>query len=173
MSIQPTGEAASAAAELITARALWVIRQDAAPTAISAATRALVEGSDSEPLRELAGTPIDINAFELGELIDASLDSLGLPTSEMAKDDALVITARYFAQQVIDGRLPVREFTAWAHSVIGHAGPSLAQDIVILDDLYDGFEGGWGEEPDPMQTLERFLDASRGSVQKWAQSRGV
>lgn len=173
VSIQPTGEAASAATELITARALWVIRQDAAPAAISAATRALVEGSDSESLRELAAAPIDINAFELGELIDASLDSLGLPTSVMTKDDALVITARYFAQQVIDGRLPVREFTAWAHSVIGHEGPSLAQDIVILDDLYDGFEGSWGDEPDPMQTLERFLDASRGSVQKWAQARGV
>lgn len=171
MSIQSSGAAASAVLGLIAARALWLIRQDAAPIAISAATQALVEGSDSEPLRELAGTPIDINAFELGALIDASLNSLGLPTSEMTKDDALVITARYFAEQVIHGELPIREFTAWAHSVIGHEGPSLAQDIVTLDDLYDGFEGGWGEEPDAVLTLERFLDASDGVAQKWAQSR--
>jgi hypothetical protein len=173
MSIQPSGETASAALELIAARALWLTRQDAAPTAISAATRALVEGSDSEPLRELAGTPVDVNAFELGALIDASLNSLGLPTSEMTKDDARVITARYFAQQVIHGELAIRDFTAWAHSVIGHQGPSLAQDIVTLNDLYDGFEGGWGKEPDPLLTLEQFLDASHGAVQKWAQSRSV
>jgi hypothetical protein len=164
-----------AAVDLITAHALWLIRNnaDAAPAAISAATRALVEGYDSEPLRELAGAPTDMNAFELGALIEASLNSLGLPSSGMTRDDALVIAARYFTQKVIDGTLPVRGFTAWAHSVIGHAGPSLAQDIVELDDLYDGFDGGWGQEPDLAQTLERFIDASHDAGQKWAQSRSV
>lgn len=172
MSIELSGGAA-AALELITARALWLIKQDAAPAASSAATRALVEGLDSEPLRELAGMPTDMNAFELGALIDASLVSLGVPASGMTEDDALVLGAHYYARQVIDGRLPIREFTAWAHSVIGHGGPSLAQDIVELDDLYDAFDGGWGEKPNPTQTLERFLDASSGAVQKWVQSRSA
>jgi hypothetical protein len=110
-----------------------------------------------------------MNAFELGTLIDASVNSLGVSSSGMTREDALVIAARYFTQQVIDGTLPVRDFTAWAHSVIGHAGPSLAQDIVQLD----GFDGGWGQEPYLAQTLERFIDASHNAVQKWAQSRSA
>ncbi|WP_247041363.1 hypothetical protein [Arthrobacter rhizosphaerae] len=170
MRIQQSGGGA-AGVELITAHALWLIRHDAAATAISAATDALVEGNDSEALRELAGMPTDANAFELGALIDESLNSLDLPTSGMTEDDALVIATRHFAQQVIAGLLPIREFTAWAHSVVGHTGPSLAQEIVELDDLYDAFEGGWGEEPDATQTLERFLEASLPAVQKWAQFR--
>ncbi|MBT2586471.1 hypothetical protein [Arthrobacter sp. ISL-95] len=168
-----SGGATPAALDLIAARALWLSRQNAAPTAISAATQALVEGIDTEPIRELAGSPVNANVFELGALIDASLKSLDLPTSEMTKDDALLISARYFAQQVIHGELPIREFTAWAHSVIGHEGPSLMQDIVMLDDLYDGFEGGWGTEPDFMLTLEQFLEAAHDAGQQWALPRSI
>jgi hypothetical protein len=153
--------------ELVTARALWLIKHDAASAATSAAARALLEGHDSEPLRELAGAPIDTNVFELGELIDASLVSLGVSTSGMTEDDALVLVAHSYAQQVIDGRIQIRDFTAWAHSVIGHDGPSLARDVVELDDVYDAFDGGMGEEPDPTETLEQFLDASHAAVQKW------
>lgn len=170
MSTDPSGEA-PAVLELITARALWLVRQDAASLAISAATRALTDGLDSEPLRELAGMPRVINTFELGELIEASLDSLGVPASGMTEDDALVLGANHYARQVIGGRLAIREFTAWAHSVIGHDGPMLAQELVELDDLYDGFDGGWGEEPNSTETLERFLDASSDVVRKWIRSR--
>ena len=42
-----------------------------APTAIDAASRALVRGVDSSPLRELAGAAADMNVFGLGALIDA------------------------------------------------------------------------------------------------------
>jgi hypothetical protein len=168
-----SSEGVMLAVELIYARALWTLNQDAASAAISGATNALVEGHDSEPLRELAGAPVDLNVFELGALIESSLASLGASTVPMTEDDALVLIARSRALQVLDGRLPVRDFTAWAHSAIGHGGPAVAQDIVLLDDLYDEFERGWGGEPDPTRTLKQFLDASWGAVQKWAPPRSL
>ncbi|MFK4640158.1 hypothetical protein [Paenarthrobacter histidinolovorans] len=45
----------SAAIDPIAASALWVIRQDAATAAISAATEALVEGHDGQGLRVRSG----------------------------------------------------------------------------------------------------------------------
>ncbi|MFJ3957144.1 hypothetical protein [Arthrobacter sp. NPDC090010] len=166
MSGEPSG-AAAAVLELITARALWLIRQDAAPLAIAAAARALAAGLDGEALRELAGVPRTIGTFELGDLIEASLTSLGVPASLMTEEDSLVLGANHYARQVIGGRLATREFTAWAHSVIGHGGPEIAQEIVELDDHLDGLEVGWGESPDPLHVIEGFLDVSNSVVQKW------
>lgn len=170
MSSKPSEEPTAAVVDLVTARALWLLNQDAADTAISAATRALVEGKDTESLRHLAGAPTDVNVFELGAMIDASLVSLGLPLPALTREEALTAVARHFAKEVLGRRLAIRVFTDWAHAVIGHDGPSLTQDLVILDDLYDGFEGGWGEEPNPLPTLKRFLDESQNLDRKWTQS---
>ncbi|MES2093779.1 MAG: hypothetical protein V4531_08205 [Actinomycetota bacterium] len=152
--------------DLLVARALWIVRSDAAPTAIDAATLALVEGIDSEPLRELAGAAADTNIFELGALIEAALNSAGIDVSRLTEDDALWLVARHCSECVLRGELQAREFSGWAHSRIGHEGPSWAQEIVDLDDRYDDFEGGWGDEPDWIQTLERFLVASRPIIEK-------
>lgn len=143
--------------DLLTARALWIVRSDAARAAIKAATRALLEGLDSEPLRELAGASPDINVFELGALIESAMRSAGVDTSEMTEDDALRLVARHYAEQVMRWQMPAREFAGWAHSRIGHEGPAWAQELVELDDRYDAFDGGWGQEPDWVQTLERFM----------------
>ncbi|MDQ0734788.1 hypothetical protein [Arthrobacter agilis] len=164
-------EPAAGLIDLVTARALWVTRQEAARTAISAATRSLTEGKDTEPLRELAGASLDMNVHELGALIDASLVSLGSPLAALTREEALTVVARHFAKEVVQGRFPIREFADWAHSAIGHDGPPLTQDLVMLDDLYDGFEGGWGEEPNALPTLERFLDESQDLDQKWTRPR--
>ena len=152
---------------LLAARALWILRQDAATTAISAATNALVEGHDSQTLRELAGASVGINVFQLGDMIEEALAQLGIETAGLAKDEAQLIAAYYYAGQVMEGTLAVREFAAWAHKVIGHQGHPLAQDIVELDDADDAYES-WGEQPDAMQALAVFLNASRPALQKWA-----
>ena len=47
--------------------------------------------------------------------------------------------------------------------------PAWAEELVELDDRYDGFEGGWGDEPDWAQTLEHFLLASIPTRAKWQQ----
>lgn|GEM_PF-6593274 len=143
----------SAAIDLISARALWVIRQDAATAAFSAATEALVEGHDGQGLRELAGASPQINVFELRVLIDDALNELGLAAVEMTGDEAKLIAAHFYARRAIEGNLRIRELTSWAHRVVGHEGHPIAQKLVDLDDAYDD---GWGEEPDAMQVISRL-----------------
>jgi hypothetical protein len=153
--------------DLVVARALWIVHSDAAPAAIEAATRALMEGVDSEPLRELAGESLDINVFELGALIESALNDAGVDTSGMTEGDAMRLVARHYAEQVIRDHMQAREFAGWAHSRIGHEGPAWAQDLVELDDVFDAFDGGGGAVPDWRKVLDRFLVESRPASQKW------
>lgn len=162
VSLEPT----SAIFELLAARALWLMREDAAPLAISGATNALVEGHDSETLRELAGASVKINVFHLGTLIEGALGELGLATANITKDDAQLLAAHYYAHRVIEGTLQIRELAAWAHTLIRHEGHPLAQDLVELDDAYDADEWGWSEGPEPIRALVDFLDASTDEVRK-------
>ncbi|KUM40220.1 hypothetical protein [Arthrobacter sp. EpRS71] len=157
----------SAAIDLISARALWVIRQDAATTAISAATEALVEGHDGQGLRELAGASPHINVFELRDLIDDALNELGLAAVEMTGDEAKLFAAHFYARRAIEGNLRIRELTSWAHRVVGHEGHPIAQELVDLDDAYDAYDDGWGEEPNAMQVIIRFVDTACPELKRW------
>lgn len=155
--------------DLLVARALWIVQSDAAPTAIDAATRALVQGVDSGPLRELAGATPDINVFELGALIESALSSAEVDVGELTEDDALQLVTRHHAERVLRSEMDIRELTGWAHSKIGHEGPAWAQELVELDDRYDDFESGWGDDPHWAATLERFLMTSPPAWKKWEQ----
>lgn len=101
---------------------------------------------------------------------DASLVSLGLPLPALAHDEALTIAASHFVREAVQGRLSIRDLADWAHSAIGHNKSPLTEDLVRLDDLYDGFDDGWGEEPNPLPVLERFLDESQDLDRKWIRS---
>ena len=157
----------AALGELLTARALWILKQDAATPAISAATNALVEGYDSESLRELAGASPDINVFQLGTLIVDALSSLGMAAGTMTREDAQLAATHYYASQVLAGNLRIRELTRWVHRTIGHEGHPMVQDLVVLDDSFDAFDDGWGAEPDGMRVLTGFFDTLGPENQKW------
>ncbi|MFJ6454944.1 hypothetical protein [Paenarthrobacter sp. NPDC091669] len=156
----------SATLALIAARASWLIGQNAAAAAISAATDALVDGHDGRALRELAGVSAHINVFQLGVLIDDALKELGVATGDMTKDHAQLVAAYYYASQAIEGTMPVRELASWAHRVVGHEGHPIAQELVELDDAYDAYDG-WGGEPDARQVVMSFMDAAGPEIQKW------
>jgi hypothetical protein len=143
------------------------MQSDAAPAAIDAATRALVEGQDSGPLRELAGVASDINVFELGALIEAALSSVGVDVDELTEDDALQLVTRHHVERVLRGEMDIRELTGWAHAKIGHEGPAWAQELVDLDDRYDGFASGWGDNPDWAPTLERYRLTPHPALKYW------
>ncbi|MCP2050027.1 UNVERIFIED_ORG: hypothetical protein J3D58_004099 [Paenarthrobacter nicotinovorans] len=157
----------AALGELLTARALWILKQNAATPAISAATNALVEGYDSESLRELAGASPDINVFQLGTLIVDALSSLGMAAGTMTREDAQLAATHYYASQVLAGNLRIRELTRWVHRTIGHEGHPMVQDLVVLDDSFDAFDDGWGAEPDGMSVLTGFFDTLGPENQKW------
>ncbi|MDP3208756.1 MAG: hypothetical protein Q8M65_06375 [Rhodoglobus sp.] len=146
--------------DLRVARALWFLQEDAAPLAIDAATRSLLEGHDGEFLRELAGERRDINPFELGPLIDAAITSAGDTFEELTPEMALHICAVHYAKQVLTGTLGVRELARWAHEKIRHEGPVWGAALVVLEDQFDEFDimgGGRAREPEWRQVLSDLL----------------
>ncbi|UTT62437.1 hypothetical protein [Microcella humidisoli] len=148
--------------ELQVARALWFLQEYAAPLAINAATRSLLEGIDGDSLRELAGERPDMNTFELGALIDRAITSAGGSVEELTRESALYICAVHYAKQVLAGTLGVRELARWAHQQIGHEGPGWSEELVLLDDAFDeyaDFGGSWATEPDWRQVIGELLSA--------------
>ncbi|RNI03695.1 hypothetical protein EEZ25_09730 [Micromonospora aurantiaca] len=126
------------------ATALWSIRQCTAAEVIEAACDCLVAGVDSPSLRILAGVSPAAGSQELIQWLEPTLDEVGLtylPQCSQVGEDAAV---RVMASRLLAGALTPRELARWAHSVIGHDGTPLAEELVLLDDDYDTLE--FGEE---------------------------
>ncbi|MFE4196444.1 hypothetical protein ACFRJ9_11310 [Paenarthrobacter sp. NPDC056912] len=98
--------------------------------------------------------------------MDDALKELGVATADMTNDDAQLVAAYHHACQAIERNLPLRELAAWAHRFVGHEGHPIAQELVELDDAYDAYES-WGEEPDAMPVIKRFVDAAEPEIEKW------
>jgi hypothetical protein len=138
------------------------MREHAAPLAIDAATRSLLEGHDGESIRELAGERQDISPFELGTLIDRAITNAGGALDELTRETALFACAVHYAKQVLRGTLDVRELARWAHEKIGHTGPAWGEALVVLDDQFDEFgtfDGGRAREPEWRQVIVDLLNA--------------
>jgi hypothetical protein len=69
--------------------------------------------------------------------IKDALVELDRPLPERGSDAALLAAAVAMSEEALAGRLSARDLARWAHSTITHAGPALAQDLVLMDDVYD------------------------------------
>jgi hypothetical protein len=128
----------AATGPLYDAVALWESRSTfGVDEVISAATDALVAGLDSPSLRELAGASAKADYWTLRPLVEATLDELEISYPGPSNDEVQIAAARVMSKRLLAGSLTARDFAAWAHSTIGHEGPSRLQPIVELDDAYD------------------------------------
>ena len=130
------------------ATALRSIRQGTAADVIEAACDCLVAGVDSPSLRILAGVSPSAGSQELIQWLEPTLGELGLtyfPEGGQEGEDAAV---RVMATRLLAGALSPRELARWAHAVIGHDGTPLAEELVMLDDVYDTLEYGEQTEAD-------------------------
>jgi hypothetical protein len=149
--------------------ALWMLRQDFAPTAVDAAVDALLAGLDDDPLGELAGLHLPANPFEAHDLMQRSTETLGLDYSEMTKSAAETIVLRHYVLAFQAGSISLEQLTSWTHAVIGHGDPSPAQAIVELDDdLALSTRKTAALAP---AVLQQFLDATADSSAGWRTSR--
>ncbi|GAB3597641.1 hypothetical protein GCM10027446_26030 [Angustibacter peucedani] len=118
------------------AAGLWVVAPATGASAVvGAACQALVDGSDSPALRELAGAPTGESAFVLSDLVAATLEDLDLVVPDGER--AVVLAARHMSRRMLAGDLAPRDLARWAHLTIGHEGPRSLQPLVELDDAYD------------------------------------
>lgn len=147
--------------ELTYARALWVMRQPAVRIAVDSAVAGLIAGLDNWALRELAGLPLATGDFELGQLLDETLTALDPHYPPMTESDATILTIRRYALRYVDGTLTARQLSMWAHDMVGHDGPRVAQSIVNLDDDLDLEESGAGRgHVDSDAVVREFLSST-------------
>ncbi len=108
---------------------------------VAASAEMLALGVDGEALVALASkvvTPLT-SPFEMDALIaDARAEM------RMRRLDDSAATVRFTRSQLrrwARGELSDRQLTRWAHAAVGHDGPEELQDLVVMDDLLDEWEG--------------------------------
>ncbi len=123
--------------ELAECWALWPRVPDRGVAAIRAAAEALAFDVDSPSLRELAGLSERYrDSHEVRDLVAATLDELGVVAVSPESDEGQLLALRYYCVEWRDGRLGDERLAEWAHTVIGHEGPLIAQELVELEDIF-------------------------------------
>jgi hypothetical protein len=118
--------------------ALWSVGE--APTAklVDHACAALVDGLDSQALRELAGVSPTAPENDLEDLLRRLADDFDFEFHWRHSENGRAAAARVLARRCVDGSLPPREFARWMHGRIGHGHQDRqVEALVSLDDEYD------------------------------------
>ncbi|REJ06100.1 hypothetical protein DY023_07365 [Microbacterium bovistercoris] len=128
--------------DLIESIAWWRIGlTDGRRAVADAATDALVHGSESAAVAELAGIRDDENPFVVDALVARVVADLGLE-SAMSEDPELP-AARRLCRATLTGETSERELTRWIHSYFHHESTSdLVNQLADLDDEFDLAEDG-------------------------------
>lgn len=134
--VRATEGANPAEAEFLDVVRLWrVVPGTYIGEVIDAATQCLVAGSDTEALRELAGSSPRESRFVVDPLVHSTVEQLKLSA---ALDPDLERSAMLaLARRLTRGRIPARELAAWALQYVGHQGSVECQPFVNFDDMYD------------------------------------
>ena len=122
--------------QLAEAVAAWRVVLPAAREAlIDAAVFAVVEGSESAAVAELAGLESD-NGFVIDTLIERVVLETNL--ERLLETDVGVLATKKLARDVCDGRLGERAVTQWVHARFHHeAEADILNQLAALDDEYD------------------------------------
>ncbi|MFF5178503.1 hypothetical protein ACFY2Q_10830, partial [Micromonospora sp. NPDC000316] len=77
---------------------------------------------------------------DLLQWLEPTLDELGLTSYPRGSEDVEDAAVRIMASRLLAGALSPRELARWTHSAIGHDGTPHAEELVMLDDVYDMLE---------------------------------
>jgi len=87
-----------------------------------AAVKALLAGSESTALAELAGMPPDESPFVIEALIDRVSEEEGLDDTDA---DARLLAARWLCRALLSGQTSERDLTRWVHDTFSHGSSSV------------------------------------------------
>jgi hypothetical protein len=122
---------------LTLAVAAWQVGANGPSVLVDRAVDALVSGLDTPGLRDLAGRAGDENWFEMRDLLEATFRELGAELPQTESEVSKLLALQFMCEQFISRTIDARQLGEWAHSMIGHNGPELAQDLVMLDDAFN------------------------------------
>lgn len=147
--------------------ALWNVDSTSTESLIRAACDVLVAEADGAAMRMLAAVTMSpmVSVWEVADLVDAALAELVISLPPRETEDAAEAAVRSMAARTVRGEIQPRELAAWAHRVIGHEGPAMAQTLVELDDAYDLSVDGYEDrtiaelDADTVREARRLADA--------------
>ena len=127
-----------------------------------AASDLLASGEDSPHLRDLAGRSGEGNWFEMESLIRSTFEELSASYPEPGAESTRLLALLFVCREFLNGRRTPRELTQFAHEVVSHEGAEIAQDLVMLDDEFDGglAERDWQRECE--RRARAFVEHMRG-----------
>ncbi len=115
----------------------WRHAQVSASDVVDAAVQALVEGIESVSFVLLAGLGKAEADAELGELLPAALDELGLDCLGYNDPNNDVLTAAALTRSFLNGHLEAQQLTQAIHQTFGHLCHPLVEELSSLDDSFD------------------------------------
>jgi hypothetical protein len=130
----------AALSKLSDAVALWSVGQTNAADVVFAACDLLVAGEDGLAVAELAAVSVRAAEDEMPVLLEAALVEAGLAYHERTTLRAFEEGLRVMCGRVVAGALQPRALTRWAHATCGHDKVALAENLVLLDDVYDSID---------------------------------
>lgn len=127
---------------------------------VDAAVKALLAGSESDALAELAGVPPDESPFVIEALIDRVSEEEALDDTDA---DARLLAARWLCRALLSGQTSERDLTRWVHDTFSHESSSDELDrLAELDDDFDLSDTGMGRGAEELtarvrEAARRFL----------------
>lgn len=130
----------AALSKLSDAVALWSVGQATAADVVFAACDLLVAGEEGLAVAELAAVSVRAAEDEVPVLLEAALVEAGLAYHERSTQRALEEGLRVMCGRVVAGALEPRALTRWVHATCGHDEVALAENLALLDDVYDSVD---------------------------------
>lgn len=117
---------------------LWSVGEVTTAELVRCACDALIEGLDSQALRELAGASETDSQYEIEDLLERVATELDFAFYARDSADGRLAAARVLAARCAAGHLPPRELARWMHERIKHGHPDRrVEALVSADDQYD------------------------------------
>ena len=117
--------------------ALWRRAKVSASDVVEAAVQALLAGIESVSFVLIAGLSKAEAESELGELLPAALDELGLDCLGYGDPNNDVLAAAAMTRSYLDGHLKPQQLTQAIHQTFGHTCHPLVEELSCLDDSFD------------------------------------
>jgi hypothetical protein len=149
---------------LLFTRASAQLGRVAVDQVLRAAAEALAAGHGGPALVRLAARwphdPLD----ETIVMLDDALRELGLATTDMVEDDAVVFVCRAVSDAFLDGRLSGLDFATVGYDLTAWRGPD---EFMGLDAQLIEHRNGTGPSPDVVAFAQNWLDEHADPSHRW------
>ncbi|MFC4224964.1 hypothetical protein [Lysinibacter cavernae] len=141
--------------------AAWMFLDVDFEQVINVAELLLAEGDQAPAIVEIASLYPEAFSVDRQLVVSRAMHSIGYPDLVVGSETLEILALRRKCAEYLSGNLSLRGLARWAHSNMGHSGPTFAQPLVELEDRYQRAELPANISPDDGFTLEQSLHISQ------------